>query len=195
MASDDGFDEFRDSFDRMVEKAKQLGFNPLLSYDGFSPRIFALTSFDIKDGKMVTRDKVFAPKNSPVELMHDYFMKLVEENTKHILESWCHFVADVFTEGISDGVVNLKDCKSDEDIAKVFKEVLLSGVHMITKDKQWAKLMDNHEIDFPIAIVLGQPDVISSMIVTSDSDLVEELNSSSVDDFIKEVLNTESEEE
>jgi len=43
--------------------------------------------------------------------------------------------------------------------------------------------------------VLGQPDVISSMIVTSDSDLVEELNSSSVDDFIKEVLNTESEEE
>ena len=192
----EGKDAFEKEFFEMLERAERLGYKPLQSKDNFSPRVFGLRSLYLggKDDS-IEGEMLYSPKNNPIEMMTDYFMHLIDENTKQILHAWCEFASGVFLDGVEDNAFNLDDCKNDKEIAERFAEILMQGVHMLLKSPSaWRKFMSANEIDLPQVVLMGQPDAIANMIATTDGGLVDKVNSASVDDFIKQVL-TESEEE
>ena len=92
------FDSDAEHWTEMFEQAQNLGFNPLLPADNFPPRIFGLRSLHLdkeKNNGSLRGDWYFAPKNNPVELVMDYFMRLVQENTKEIVRAFAYFTAQV----------------------------------------------------------------------------------------------------
>ena len=81
----------------------------MLQADNFPPRIFGLRSLRLnkeKNNGSLTGDWYFAPKNNPVELVMDYFMRLVQENTKEIVRAFAYFTAQVIEDGVGDGVID-----------------------------------------------------------------------------------------
>ncbi len=189
-------EEFEKEFLEMLERAERLGYKPLASKDNFSARVFGLRSLYLggKDDT-IEGEMFYAPKNNPIEMMTDYFMHLIDENTKELIHAWCEFAGGLFVDGVEDNAFTLDDCENDKEIAERFAEILMQGVHMLLKSPStWRKFMSANEIDLPQVVLMGQPDAIANMIATTDSGLVDKVNSASVDDFIKQVL-TESEEE
>ena len=190
------FDSNAEHWAEMFEQAQNLGFNPLLPADNFTPRIFGLRSLRLdkeKDNGSLTGDWYFAPKNNPVELVMDYFMKLMSENTREVVRAFAYFTAQVFEDGVSDGVIDLSECKKPEDYAKVFCDVLAQGALMTTKGKTWKRFLEGVQVNMPEVVVLGHPDAVANMVATTNEKDFKEMKNADVDDFLKNVFKQEEE--
>tara|TARA_Y100000114_G_C11602354_1_gene251078 strand:- start:3 stop:596 length:594 start_codon:yes stop_codon:yes gene_type:complete len=190
------FDSNAEHWTEMFEQAQNLGFNPLLPADNFTPRIFGLRSLKLdkeKDNGSLTGDWYFAPKNNPVELVMDYFMKLMSENTREVVRAFAYFTAQVFEDGVGDGVIDLSECKKPEDYAKVFCDVLAQGALMTTKGKTWKRFLEGVQVNMPEVVVLGHPDAVANMVATTNEKDFKEMKNADVDDFLKNVFKQEEE--
>jgi len=193
MNSDD-FDDFEQSFKEMFERAESLGFKPLKPKDDFIPRVFGLRALHLngdRDDGIIESDMYFAPKNNPVEMMMDYFMTLVDENSINFIKKFVMLTAEIFIDATKDGVVDTSECKTADDYAQVYAGLLVEGAEMLTKGTTWRKFAKSVEIDLPQVVMIGHPDALANMIPTSNGDLIKKVSNADVESFIKEVLTEE----
>ena len=192
--SEEEFENFKSEFDEMIERAERLGFKPLHHKQDFPPRLFGLRSLYLGeeteggDDELIKSDMYFAPKNNPIEMMTDYMMHLADENVKKQVHAFAQFLSSVIKDGVIDDMIPLFEAKNKRELGDMIEDIIMQTTHMLMKRRSWAKFTANYDIDMPQAVIIGNPEALSSMIATTNGDLLAGANPESMDKFLKEVL-------
>jgi hypothetical protein len=188
------FEDFKSEFDEMIERAESLGFKPLHHKQDFPPRLWGLRSLYLGeeteggDDELIKSDMYFAPKNNPIEMMTDYMMHLADENVKKQIHAFSQFLSSVIKDGVIDDMIPLFEAKSKREMGEMIEDIIMQTAHMLMKGRSWQKFTANYDIDMPQAVIIGNPEALSSMIATTNGDLLAGANPESMDKFLKEVL-------